>query len=75
VTDAECGDEAVLQEVKQRQYIQCFLDFVSTYLISEAVTLAEFELVEKNLEILCERIGDVKSSVFVGLEKIKKDKE
>ena len=50
----------MVEVIKQRKYIQDFLDFVGSFLITEDVTISEFDLVEKNLEILRERIQTAK---------------
>jgi len=47
--------------VKQREYIENFIDFVSTFLVTEDATIGEIELVEANLNILKDRIQDFKN--------------
>jgi len=44
--------------VKQRKYIQDFLDFAGSFLLTEPVTVSELNLVEANLDILRKRIAD-----------------
>jgi hypothetical protein len=55
----------MLQEVKQRPYIDSFLQFVRTFLIDEEATVDEVNLVEANLDILKSRIADAKSKTKV----------
>ena len=51
-------------EIKQRPYIQGFLDFVKSFLITESVTIDELNLVKANLNILNGRIADAGDSVI-----------
>ena len=51
----------MMQIIKQRDYIQSFLDFVSSFLITEEVTIAEMDLVEANLDILKARITQART--------------
>ena len=50
--------------VEQREYIQKFIDFVGSFLITEEATVNEIELVEANLKILSERIQGAKETVI-----------
>jgi hypothetical protein len=47
--------------VKQREYIENFIKFVSTFLVTEDATVGEIELVEANLNILKDRIQNFKN--------------
>ena len=47
----------MIEVVPQREYIQDFLDFVSSFLLTESVTVDELALVKANLDILQERIN------------------
>ena len=46
----------MVQAVEQREPIKSFLNFTSTFLISEGATIEEIGLVEDNLNILLKRI-------------------
>jgi len=48
----------MVRKVGQRKYIQDFLDFVSTFLLTEEASIDEVMLVKANLEILSKRIQD-----------------
>ena len=50
----------MMQVVKQREYIENFLKFVGSFMVTENVTVDELLLVEKNLDILKERIQEIK---------------
>jgi len=54
----------MIQEVKQRDYIDGFLNFVGTFLITESATIGEINLVEANLDILKDRIQELKGTVI-----------
>jgi hypothetical protein len=56
----------MLQVIEQRPYIDNFLKFVSTFGITEQVTISEMELVESNLDILKERIQTFKNNTTIG---------
>ena len=56
----------MVQVIKQREYIENFLGFVQTFLIEEAVTIDELDLVESNLKILSDRIKQYKQSTKIG---------
>ena len=53
-----------MQIVKQRDYIDGFLNFVRTFLITEAASIDEINLVEANLDILKDRIQEQKGTVI-----------
>ena len=44
--------------VKQRKYIQDFIDFTGSFLLTEQATIDELNLVKANLDILSKRIAD-----------------
>ena len=44
--------------VKQRKYIQDFIDFTGSFLLTEPVTVDELNLVKTSLDILKKRIAD-----------------
>jgi len=44
--------------VKQRKYIQDFIDFTGSFLLTEPVTVNELTLVKASLDILKKRIAD-----------------
>jgi len=44
--------------VKQRKYIQDFIDFTGSFLLTEPVTVNELNLVKASLDILRKRIAD-----------------
>ncbi|MCL2205943.1 MAG: hypothetical protein FWB82_05430 [Treponema sp.] len=48
----------MLQVIKQRKYIQDFIDFTRSFLLTEQVTIDELNLVKTNLDILNKRIAD-----------------
>ena len=50
--------------IEQREYIQKFIDFAGSFLITEDATISEIELVEANLKILSGRIQEVKGRVI-----------
>lgn len=52
--------------VEQRKYIQDFLDFTGSYLLTEQVTVSEFNLIKANLEILNERIAEYENKTIIG---------
>jgi len=54
----------VVKLVEQRDYINNFIEFVRTFLITEDATIAEIELVEANLDILKKRIQEIKETVI-----------
>jgi len=54
----------MVQLVKQRDYIENFIEFVKTFLITEDASIAEIELVEANLDILKKRIQKIKETVI-----------
>jgi len=54
----------MMQIVRQRDYIENFINFVHTFLTTEKATIGEIELVEANLDILKERIRAVKGTVI-----------
>jgi len=54
----------MLEEIKQRDYIDGFLNFVSTFLITESATIGEINFVEANLDILKDRIQELKGTVI-----------
>jgi len=56
----------MIHVIQQREYIDNFLKFVSTFLIREAVTIEELDLVQSNTEILLNRIKDYKRNTPVG---------
>ena len=64
----------MVQAIKEREYIENFLEFVRTFLVTEDVTIREINLVRRNLDILKERIelfGDktvVKGSINAAKE-------
>jgi hypothetical protein len=49
---------------EQRDYIENFINFVGTFLLSEGATINEINIVEANLDILKERISKVKESII-----------
>lgn len=57
---------AMIQIVKQRKYIQDFLDFTKSFLLTEQVTINELNLVKGNLDILIDRINEY-SNIKIGL--------
>jgi len=56
----------MVQVVEQRPYIQNFLDFAGSFCITEKVTLDEILLVESNLDILKDKISELKKSTIIG---------
>jgi len=58
----------MVQIVEQRPYIENFLDFVSSFCITEKVTLDEMLLVESNLDILKQRIRKLRETTIIGGE-------
>ena len=50
--------------VKQREYIENFLKFVGSFLVTEDATIDEINLVEQNLDLLKARIGTAKETVI-----------
>jgi len=48
----------MVQVVQQRKYIQDFIDFTGSFLLTEPVTINELNLVEVSLDILKKRIAD-----------------
>jgi len=56
----------MIQIVQQREYIDNFLKFVSTFLIKEAATIEEMDLVESNTKILMDRIKEYKRNTPIG---------
>ena len=44
--------------VKQRKYIQDFIDFTGSFLLTEPATVSELNLVKANMDILRKRIAD-----------------
>jgi hypothetical protein len=56
----------MLMVVEQRKYIQNFLDFVSSFLITEDATIDEINLVKANLDILNARIQSCGNRVIKG---------
>jgi hypothetical protein len=59
----------MVMQVKQREYIENFINFVGSFLITEDATISEIELVERNLDILKKRIRDIKETTVKGLRK------
>ena len=55
----------MVQVVEQREYINCFLKFVSSFLVTEEASIDEINLVEQNLDLLKSRIGAVKEKTIV----------
>ena len=47
----------MVRVVKQRKYIQDFIDFTGSFLLTEPVTVNELNLVKANLDILGKRIA------------------
>jgi len=47
-----------VQVVKQRKYIQDFIDFTGSFLLTEPVTINELNLVKACMDILEKRIAD-----------------
>ena len=54
----------MLEKIKQRDYIENFINFVGTFLVTENATLDEINLVEANLDILKDRIQNIKGTVI-----------
>jgi len=48
----------MVQVVKQRKYIQDFIGFTGSFLLTEPVTVSELNLVKASLDILRKRIAD-----------------
>jgi len=57
----------MVANIKQRDYIQNFCDFVRTFLINEPASIQEMDLVLANTNILIERIQKVKENVMVSI--------
>ena len=51
--------------IKQREYIENFLEFVRSFMITESATINEINLVEANLDILKERIQRTRDKVVI----------
>jgi len=56
----------MIRVVEQRKYIQDFMDFVSTFLLTEAASIDEVILVKENLKILSKRVEECCSQVKIG---------
>ena len=63
----------MMQKVKQREPIESFINFVNGFLITDGATIQEIELVEANLEILKERIQEVKNSTLITWRECEKE--
>jgi len=48
----------MVQVVKQRKYIQDFIDFTGSFLLTEPVTINELNIVKACMDILEKRISD-----------------
>jgi len=59
--------------VKQRESIENFINFVSTFLVTEDATIGEIELVEANLNILKDRIQVFKNVTVKALNNKEKN--
>jgi len=59
----------MVQIVKQRNYIQNFLDFVSSFLITESASISEINLIKANTEILLKRIEETEHKTTVCISK------
>ena len=57
----------MLQIIEQRKYIQGFIDFVGSFLITEQATIDEINLVKANLDILNKRIAEIGNCKVGGL--------
>ncbi len=55
----------MLQTVEHRKYIQDFLDFAGSFLITKSATIGEINLVKANLDILAERIANVEANTKI----------
>ena len=58
----------MFEVIKQRKYIQDFMDFTHSFLLTEQATVDELNLVKSNLEILNDRIKEFGSTVKIGYE-------
>jgi len=63
----------MLVMVKQRESIENFINFVSTFLVTEDATIGEIELVEANLNILKDRIQVFKNVTVKALNNKEKN--
>ena len=56
----------MLIKIEQRKYIQDFIDFTGSFLLTEKVTINELNLVIANLKILSERIAEFGDTAIIG---------
>ena len=65
----------MVSTVKQRDYIQGFLDFTNSFLTTESVTVTELNLIKANLEILLERIRHCEDRAVLNMTYLDKSVE